>query len=186
MNDHLLQAGLKKQTEDSSMADKALYILASYDDRTEEILSGIQNKLYDQGFSGLQTRDIPMHFTMGSYAAEQEEELKKRLEKIAETHRAFDTAFNHVGLFRLPENDVLFIAPEVSREMLALKDKFGDSRDQFSWSPHTTMLIDKPVTVQEATQFVLKEFSSFSGKVTLLHLYEFWPTRHILSVRLAD
>ena len=168
------------------MAEKALYILAGYDDRTEEILSGFQNKLYDQGFSGLQTKDIPMHFTMGSYAVEQEEELKNRLGKIAETHRTFDTAFNHVGLFRLPENDVLFVAPEVSREMLALKDEFSDNRDQFNWSPHTTLLIDKPAVIQEATQSVLKEFTSFSGKVTVLHLYEFWPTKHILSVRLAD
>ena len=168
------------------MADKALYILAGYDDQTEEILSGIQHKLYDQGFSGLQTRDIPMHFTLGSYAVEQEEELKKRLGKIAETRRAFDTEFNHVGLFRLPENDVLFIAPEISREMLALKDEFRDSNDQFNWSPHTTMLIDKPAVIQEATQSVLKEFRSFDGKVAVLHLYEFWPTKHILSVRLAD
>ena len=105
------------------MAEKALYVLAGYDGRTEEILSGMQKKLYDMGFFGVQTRDIPMHFTMGSYAVEQEEELKTRLERIAETHRAFDTAFNHIGLFRLPENDVLFIAPEVSREMLKLKDE---------------------------------------------------------------
>ena len=168
------------------MANKALYILAGYDDRTEEILSGIQKKLYDQGFSGLQTRDIPMHFTLGSYPVEQEDELKARLARIAETHKAFDTSFNHVGLFRLPQNDVLFIAPEISREMLALKDEFRDSRDQFNWSPHTTMLIDTPAVIQEATQSVLKEFASFSGKVAYLHLYEFWPTRHILSVRLAD
>ena len=168
------------------MANKALYILAGYDDRTEEILSGIQKKLYDQGFSGLQTRDIPMHFTLGSYPVEQEDELKARLARIAETHKAFDTSFNHVGLFRLSQNNVLFIAPEISREMLALKDEFRDSRDQFNWSPHTTMLIDKPAVIQEATQSVLKEFASFSGKVAYLHLYEFWPTRHILSVRLAD
>ena len=72
------------------MANKALYILAGYDDRTEESLSGIQKKLYDQGFSGLQTRDIPMHFTLGSYPVEQEDELKARLARIAETHKAFD------------------------------------------------------------------------------------------------
>ena len=70
--------------------------------------------------------------------------------------------------------------------MLALKDEFSDNRDQFNWSPHTTLLIDKPAVIQEATQSVLKEFTSFSGKVTVLHLYEFWPTKHILSVRLAD
>ena len=41
------------------MAGKALYILAAYDDRTEERLSGIQNRLYELGFSGIQTKNIP-------------------------------------------------------------------------------------------------------------------------------
>ena len=160
------------------MAGKALYILAGYDDRTEEQLSGIQNRLYKLGFSGIQTKNIPMHFTMGSYAADCEKELKERLGKVARTHRTFDVAFNHIGLFRLPENDVLFIAPEVSREMLSLKDNFQDNADPFPWSPHTTLLIDRPA--------VLKEFSPFAGKVTVLHLYEFFPARHILSVQLAE
>ena len=41
-------------------------------------------------------------------------------EEYFEDHGAFSTSFNHVGLFRLPQNDVLFIAPEVSREKTAL------------------------------------------------------------------
>ena len=168
------------------MAGKALYILAGYDGRTEERLSGIQDRLYKLGFSGIQTKNIPMHFTMGSYAADCEKELKEHLEKVARTHRTFDVAFNHIGLFRLPENDVLFIAPEVSREMLSLKDNFQDNADPFPWSPHTTLLIDRPEIVHEATAAVLKEFSPFAGKVTVLHLYEFFPARHILSVQLAE
>ena len=32
---------------------------------------------------------------------------------------------------------------------------------------------------------VVNEFSSFNGKVTSLHLYEFWPTRPILTVELG-
>ena len=48
------------------MAEKALYVLAGYDDDTEKLLSGIQNKLYEQGFSGVQTKGIPMHFTITS------------------------------------------------------------------------------------------------------------------------
>jgi 2'-5' RNA ligase len=166
------------------MADKALYVLAGYDDQTEERLSGIQNRLYERGFSGIQTKGIPMHFTMGSYDTGREEELKARLGEIAETHGAFSTSFNHVGLFRLPQNDVLFIAPEVSREMLLLKERFADNQDRFPWSPHTTLLIDRPETVQQAIPAVLEEFVPFAGKVTVLHLYEFWPTRHILSVHL--
>lgn len=35
------------------MADKALYIIAGYDDKTEKNLAGIQNKLYEQSFRGI-------------------------------------------------------------------------------------------------------------------------------------
>lgn len=166
------------------MAEKALYVLAGYDDRTEEILSGIQKSLYEQGFSGVQTKDIPMHFTLGSWPVDREKELKERLRQAAASHPAFGVAFSHVGLFRLPQNDVLFIAPETGREMLDLKDEFMDSMDPFSWSPHTTMLIDRPEVVREALASVLDTFPAVSGKVEKLYLYEFWPARHILSVQL--
>ena len=166
------------------MAEKALYVLAGYDDDTEKLLSGIQNKLYEQGFSGVQTKDIPMHFTMGSYNTAKEEELKERLLKIADTHRAFKAEFNHVGLFRLPANDVLFVAPEVSKEMLLLRDEFMDDESEFEWSAHTTMLIDKPDVIAKATETVLNELPIPSGTVNTLYLYEFWPTRHILTVKL--
>ena len=165
------------------MTDKKLYILAGYDNRTQEILAEMQNKLYGLGFSGVQTKNIPMHFTIGSYDTEQEEELKTRLRKLAETQKAFPVSFSHIGLFRLPENDVLFVAPDTGREMLLLKDCFADSKDRFNWSPHTTLLIDKPEEIRKALPAVLDMFSSFDGKVSVLHLYEFWPTRHILSVR---
>ena len=166
------------------MADKSLYVLAGYDDRTESILAGMQEKLYGMGFTGIQTKNIPMHFTLGSYSTDREAELKARLTEIAETQEAFPVSFSHIGLFRLPQNDVLFAAPSVTREILALKDRFMDSSDPFSWSPHTTLLIDKPDVVQQAIPAVLDGFSAMDGKVTALHLYEFWPTRHILSVSL--
>ena len=68
--------------------------------------------------------------------------------------------------------------------MLLLKDSFRDSRDAFDWSPHTTLLIDRPEVICDALPVVLDTFTPFHGTVTMLHLYEFWPTRHILSVRL--
>jgi 2'-5' RNA ligase len=166
------------------MDNKALYILAGYDDETERKLSGLQNKLYESGFSGVQTKDIPMHFTLGSFDIEKEEELKERLKRIAETTDAFDVSFNNVGLFRMPENDVLFLAPAVSREMLFLKDNFSDSKDIYKWTAHTTLLIDKPDVISDALKVVMNEYKHVDGKVNTLYLYEFWPTRHILTVRL--
>lgn len=163
------------------MADKALYIMAGYDDNTEMNLSGIQNKLYEQGFSGRHTKNIPQHITLGSYPVDKENDLIELLKRIAKTTRVFDVTFNHIGIFG--GSNVLFIAPDSVKELLELKENFGES---FGWTPHTTMIIDEPDVILRALPIVLNEFSSFCGKVTTLHLYEFWPTRHILSVHLID
>lgn len=80
-------------------------------------------------------------------------------------------------------DSVLFIAPDSSKELLELKENFGES---FGWTPHTTMIIDKPEVILKTLPIVIKEFSSFCGQITTLHLYEFWPTRHILSVCLMN
>ena len=78
---------------------KALYVLAGYDDNTEKYLSGIQNKLYESGFVGTQTKNIPMHTTLGSFPCEKEEELVEYLKKLSAEEKAFDVTFNHVGMF---------------------------------------------------------------------------------------
>ena len=163
------------------MADKALYVLAGYDDNTETYLSGIQDKLYKQGFSGFHTKNIPMHMTLGSFPCDKEEELKALVRKTAEEVGAFDVTFNHVGIFGGAQ--VLFAAPDVSHELLALKELFGDSTD---WTAHTTFLIDSLEVIYKALPYVMEEFSAFGGKVTSLHLYEFFPTRHILTVELKN
>ena len=168
------------------MGRNILCVLAGFDDKTEAVLSGMQDKLYGQGFSGVQTKGIPMHFTLGTYGTEREEELKERLEQIASTTKAFDVDFNHVGLFNLVQNHVLFIKPEISREMLDLKDRFRDSDDKFKWSSHSTLLIDKPEVIREALPLIINDFTAFEGKVSVIHLYEFWPARHILTVKLGD
>ena len=166
------------------MADKALYVLAGYDDDTEAKLAGIQQRLYDLGFSGTQTKDIPMHVTMGQFDTSKEQELKERLIALSKSVKAFTADFNHIGLFEHPENEVMFIQPKISVEWLELRDRFSDNIDTFPWSPHTTLLIDRPAVIDEALKVVMEEFRAFSGKVTTLYLYEFWPTWHVLTVQL--
>ena len=83
------------------MADRNLYVLAGYDDETEQKLSALQQSLFDKGFNGTQTNGIPMHFTLGSYDTSREEELKERLMRVAKTHREARAEFNHIGLFTL-------------------------------------------------------------------------------------
>ena len=162
------------------MADKALYILAGYDDATEMRLAALQNKLYEHGFTGTHTKNIPQHITLGSFPTEKERELTELLQKLSEEVSSFDISFNHVGIFA--GGYVLFIAPDHNAALLKLKENFGDS---FDWTAHTTMLIDQPETVCAALPILMKDFTAFRGRVNALHLYEFFPTRHILSVRFS-
>lgn len=153
--------------------------MAGYDDHTEHYLSGIQKKLYAVGLTGQHTKDIPQHITLQTYPTEQEGEVVQRLQKIAAETECFDVCFSHIGIFT--GGKVLFIAPDKDTDLIALKERFGPS---FDWTPHTTMLIDEPENIQKALPLVMQAFASFNGKVTSLHLYEFWPTRHILTVAL--
>lgn len=161
------------------MADKALYVLAGYDAATEEKLCKLQQKLYDRGFAGTHTKGIPMHITMGSFPCSEQEALKERLQSIAADIEAFPVKFNHVGIFG--GGKVLFLCPDADQKMLELKERFGTS---FGWTAHTTMLIDEPLQVLEALPILLQDFSAFEGEMTSLHLYEFFPTRHILTINL--
>ena len=71
------------------MENKSLYVLAGYDDLTEKRLSEMQNRLYDLKFEGVQTKNIPMHFTLGSYDTDREEELIARLNRLSGNFEAF-------------------------------------------------------------------------------------------------
>lgn len=162
------------------MSDRFLCVLAGYDNSTEAHLCALQQGLYDAGFSGVQTKGIPMHFTIGYADCAAEDDLIARLKHIALETPSFDVTFNHIGIFG--GGRVLFIAPDASHAMLQLKEAFGSSDN---WTAHTTMLIDEPDTIRAALPVLIDGFSAFRGRVTQLHLYEFQPPRHILTVQLA-
>lgn len=161
--------------------NKQLYILAGYDEASEAHLCHLQNLLYEQGFVGTHTKNIPMHITLGSFPTDREELLKVLMQRLSEEVDSFDVTFNHIGIFGGAK--VLFVSPDMNDELLSLKERCSDS---FHWTPHTTLLIDEPDVIFRAAPYVLHEFKSFVGKVNSLHLYEFFPTRHIMSVNLRD
>ena len=159
------------------MSDKALYVLAGYDEITDMRLSNIQNILYENGFTGTHTKNIPQHITLGSFPTEKETELIDLLQRLSIEVPSFEITFNHIGVFGGAR--VLFVAPDSNEQLLSLKEMFGDS---YNWTPHTTMLIDNPDTIYKAIPFVMEKFSAFKGRITSLHLHEFFPTRQIVSI----
>lgn len=157
---------------------KILCVLAGYDAETERYLTGIQQHLYDSGFVGTHTKDLLQHITLCTCSTEQKSELIEKMTRAAELP-SFGITFNHIGIFG--GSKVLFIAPDPNLPLLQLREIFAPSEN---WTPHTTMLIDEPETIFRAAPLAAERFSSFAGRVESLHLYEFWPTRHILSVPL--
>lgn len=163
------------------MSNKALYVLAGYDETTELHLSSMQNQLYEHGFIGRHTRNLPQHITLGSFPTEAESQLVESLHTLSTECSSFEVTFNHIGIFG--GANVLFVAPDTNEQLLKLKERFGDS---YNWTPHTTMLIDNPDEIYKALPVVMRSFSAFKGRITSLHLYEFFPARHILSVDFKD
>ncbi len=161
------------------MEDKKLYILAGYDDATEEQLAGLQKKLYEAGFEGKETKNIPMHITLGSFPTDREEELKADLQRIAAETESFEVQLSHIGIF--PGGWVLFIAPDMNEKLQNLKEQFGTDP---AWTAHTTMIIEEPSVICKALPIVIEGFAPLTGTVKKLHFYEFFPTRYIMSVDL--
>lgn len=163
------------------MEDKFLCVMATYDAQTEKILSDLQEKLYVKGFVGQHTKGIPMHVTLGGFPVDEEEKVKKLVQKVAKEMKPFDVIFNHIGIFE--GGKVLFVEPNTTRELIALKEGFGQDA---SWTPHTTLLIDEPPTINDAVPVVIENFKSFKGTIEGICLYEFWPTRFICSEKIGE
>ena len=64
------------------MADKQLYLLATFDEETSRKMADLDDLLKQAGFSGAQTQDIPHHLTMASFATAREEEIKRMLRQV--------------------------------------------------------------------------------------------------------
>ena len=154
--------------------------MAGFDDASSEYIMRLQQGLACAGFDGKQTKNLLPHSTLCTADASQLSTLTKLMEHAA-CSSAFSVDFQHIGLFS--GGSVLFLAPDINRELLRLKETFSAEE---SWTAHTTLLIDTPENIRAALPTVTAQFKSFMTKITSLHLYEFWPTRHILSLQLQS
>lgn len=165
------------------MAEEILVLMAVWDDETQKELSEIYAELTKEGFKGKQTPDVPYHISMSTYTLDKEAEAVELMKKIASEHAPVEVDISHLGLFA--GGNILFAAPDKNAEL----DKLHDACDlgvaqAFSWTPHTTILIDDAEVVQDALPTVIKTFKSRIGTITKLQLCAFWPTREILTVEL--
>jgi len=158
--------------------DKYLYLLAQFDKKTQEILTGYYDILQENGFIGKQTKNIPYHFTLGKKDTDYEKQLIDDLDIICQNTACIEIHLSHIGLFGL---DVLFIAPDMNFELLKLQQKLFPhcGSGAYNWTAHATLLIDEPENILKALPIVAKNFKPFIARIESIGLYEFFPMRFI-------
>jgi len=165
------------------MQNKALYLLAQFDEESQKKLTDYYDILCQNGFIGNQTKDIPYHFTLGSYGVEYEEKLLVMLDEVCSNTNCIEISLSHIGLFG---QNVLFIAPSMNFELLNLRQRFfeEDSCGCHQWVAHTTLLIDESQVILKAIPIITDRFKPFKARIESVGLYEFFPTRFVKECKL--
>lgn len=167
------------------MAETFLTLMADYDMAAQFRMDGWYNAIQRAGFSGTQTPGLNHHISLATFPVEAEAEAIALTKRIAAEYAPVEVHVSHVGLFA--GSRVLFAAPESNPALTALQRACADDRplNGYSWTPHTTMLIDTPENIVAALPVLMQKFEPFRGRITHLHLCAFWPTREILRVPLT-
>ena len=115
--------------------DKALYVLATFDEDTSNTMALIYKDIERCGIVGSQTKDIPYHLTLGSFPVDRTASITKRVALLASEISAFQLDFNHIGLFGLR---VLFLGPDVNKDLLYLQEAICQDviKDHRGWTAH--------------------------------------------------
>lgn len=165
------------------MAEQFLTLMADLDDGSQKIMSDWYDKLKSAGFTGTMTEGIPYHISLASFSLDKETEAAAETIKLAGEFAPIPVNISHIGIFA--GGNVLFGAPDLNPELLSLREAIRtETANKFSFTPHTTILIDEQETIIKALPILLRDFRPFSGTITRLHLCAFWPTREIASAEL--
>ena len=169
---------------DRDMAEQFLTLMADFDSKSQERLRGWYGALREAGFTGTQTPDVPYHISLATFPLEQEEMAAEITRKAAAAFAPVPVHISHIGMFA--GGKVLFGGPEKDAGLAALREACKpETPEAWPWTPHVSLLIDEPETVQAAIPVLVRVFSPFVGTITRLHLCAFWPTREIETAELT-
>lgn len=166
------------------MEEQFLTLMADFDEESQKIMGHWYEKLKEAGFTGVQTPGLPFHISIGTFALNKENEVVEEMKRLAAENSPIPVHISHIGIF--PGGKVLFGGPDMNPStLLSLREAITvETREQFPWTPHATIIIDEPETIYRALPELTKVFSPFLGHVVRLHLCAFWPTREIATVEL--
>lgn len=159
------------------MKDKFLTVYAVFDDETQKILKSYQDEIFLNGIKGSQTMGIPFHISLGSFKLEEKDNLIAELDNLTKDIKPFNLELKKIGNFA---NKVLFIEPDISKELLNIQKLFDNNYadSKFSWHPHATIFIDE-AGFENANTILKQNFKPFTAKIVGIQLGEFFPAKII-------
>lgn len=167
------------------MAESFLTLMAEYCEADQEKISVWYDAVEKAGFVGNQTKGLKHHISLCMFPLEMEAEAIEITKKAAAAFRKFQVAIRHVGI--MPGGKVLFAAPDVCDALTELQRACDQGKHiGLPFLPHTTMLIDDTETLGKALPVLMEKFTPIPATIDRLHLCAFWPTRHIIEVKLKD
>jgi len=165
------------------MSEEIIVLMADLDDKSQELLQSGYDVLLEHGFNGQQTKDLPYHISIATFSPDKEKDVIKLINRICDEISSF--SINVSGIKTFDKGNVLYASLDNSEELLDLRNMITiETKEDYSWTPHITLLIDDSETIKKALPIVQKSFKPFKAKITKLHLCAFWPTREILSTKL--
>ena len=162
------------------MEEKRLYLVGTLDAAAERSLDALVGVLIRLGLCQNPPLGIPFHITLASLAITDEAEALRRARAVCARTPPFPIRLNNIGLFGLK---VLFVAPAVNRELLALHDALAPgepAEGAHTYAPHVTLLMDEPAGhVQKATLYAAEAFAPMDAWVESVSVYEYPPARFL-------
>lgn len=167
------------------MAESFLTLMAEYCDADQEKIAVWYDAVQNAGFEGTQTKGLKHHISLCTFPLEMEEEAIEITKSVAAQFQKIQVDIRHVGV--MPGGKVLFAAPDMCDALTNLQQASDQGKHiGFPFLPHTTMLIDDADAIGKALPVLMQHFTPISATIDRLHLCAFWPTRHIIEVKLND
>ncbi|MBQ4091423.1 MAG: 2'-5' RNA ligase family protein [Clostridia bacterium] len=161
---------------------KFLTVMAVFDDKTQALLTDVQNRIIEKAGEGTLTMGIPFHLTLGSYPTNSVDEVVEQVKRVAEKTCEFPidlVGYNSFG------NAVFFLEPSESDELLALRKSFeNDFAHGFAWVPHTTLFCGDEEQVRAAKQNAPGLDFPIKASIVAIELGEFFPAKKIIREQL--
>lgn len=166
------------------MKEKFLTVFAVFDEKTQQQLKLLQNKILDTGLSGSQTMDIPFHISLGSFPVKDKDNIIQRIKKISKQVRPFNIELIKVNNF---SGNVLFIEPELNDKLKVLQTNFNNNfADGLPWHAHVTIYIDDTGNFSLAEKILIKHFNPLKAEIVGIQMGEFFPTKMIIEEKFSE